>query len=404
MNVTADARYKGTEDPMRLCALIMVAFLPAALAIDEAHQRMADAMIARSIEYLRSQQLEDGSWSVNPDGPVMPAITGLVLSGMLESPDIDATDPDVAKAIAFLISAQQDDGGIYDLILPNYNTSVAISALAKAATPEASKAVERALPFLRTLQWGETAGDKGIAAIEARRVGAEHPFYGGVGYGSHSRPDGSNLNVFVQALHDAGVEHDDPAMLRAVAFLERLQMHHEVNDQAYAEGSTQGGFIYSTGPEGDQAGAGESKAGTIQESLDDGTRVSRLRAYGSMTYAGFKTYVYAKLSPEDPRVRYAYEWITHHYSLETNPGLGDEGLYYFFVTFARALDAWGEETIDVVIDGETQTRDWANDLIDRLAQLQNEDGSFKSVHDRWMEGDPVLITAYALIALQAARN
>jgi hypothetical protein len=34
--------------------------------------------------------------------------------------------------------------------------------------------------------------------------------------------------------------------------------------------------------------------------------------------------------------------------------------------------------------------------------LQEPDGSFKSVDDRWMENDPVLITAYSLIALGEA--
>ncbi len=48
------------------------------------------------------------------------------------------------------------------------------------------------------------------------------------------------------------------------------------------------------------------------------------------------------------------------------------------------------------------SRDWANDLIDKMATLQNEDGSFKSVDSRWMEDNPVLITAYALLALQHA--
>jgi hypothetical protein len=41
-------------------------------------------------------------------------------------------------------------------------------------------------------------------------------------------------------------------------------------------------------------------------------------------------------------------------------------------------------------------------LINRLAELQAEDGSFKAVDDRWMENDPVLVTSYSLIALQHA--
>jgi squalene-hopene/tetraprenyl-beta-curcumene cyclase len=143
----------------------------------------------------------------------------------------------------------------------------------------------------------------------------------------------------------------------------------------------------------------------IEETLDDGTKVSRLRAYGSMTYAGFKSYVYAGLSRDDRRVLAALDWIKQNYTLTENPGAGTDGLYYYFVTFARALDAYGEPVLMTVPPGGTrgvEPRDWANDLIDRLAELQNEDGSFQSVDDRWMENNPVLITAYAVLALEHA--
>ncbi|RMD62558.1 MAG: hypothetical protein D6824_06590, partial [Planctomycetota bacterium] len=231
-----------------------------------------------------------------------------------------------------------------------------------------------------------------------------HPFYGGVGYGSHGRPDNSNLNMMLQALHDSGLSSEDPAFTRALVFLQRTQMHHLVNDMPYAAGSTQGGFIYSTGPERDQPGVGESKAGTIVETLDDGTKVSRLRAYGSMTYAGFKSYIYANLSRDDLRVQLAWDWIRRNYTVTENPGVGMQGYYYYLLTFARALDAWGLPTVETLDErGQPlETRDWANDLIDQLATLQNDDGSFRSVASRWMEDNPVLITAYALLALQHA--
>ena len=85
--------------------------------------------------------------------------------------------------------------------------------------------------------------------------------------------------------------------------------------------------------------AGQSQAGSIEETLDDGTKVSRLRAYGSMTYAGFKSYLYADLKPDDPRVSAAYDWIRANYTLDENPGMGGNGLYYYYHTFAKALDA-----------------------------------------------------------------
>ena len=178
-------------------------------------------------------------------------------------------------------------------------------------------------------------------------------------------------------------------------------MDDRVNDMPYAEGSRQGGFIYSTSPEADQLGEGESKAGTIEEITLTGQRVSRLRAYGSITYAGFKSLIYADLDPDDMRVTAALDWIRRNYTLSENPGIGTEGQYYYYLTFARAMDAWGASEITLLNndDSEGESRDWANDLIEALSELQNDDGSFRSVDDRWMENNPVLITAYALIAL-----
>lgn len=399
------------------CSLFTAA--PAAHAADEEHRQMARQMIEKSIEYLRTKQDEaTGGWSVPEQGPNIPAITGLVLNGMLMEPDIDHTDPTVAKALDYLFSFQQEDGGIYDVILANYNTAITVSALSRVNTAEADEAIQKAIPFLKRLQWSEDAipGREDTAVVDR-----SHPYYGGVGYGGSGRPDNSNLNLMLQALHDAGVDPEDPAFQRALVFLQRTQMLHKdeegnvINDMPYAEGSQQGGFIYATSPNEDNQGIGESKAGTIEETLSDGTTASRLRAYGSMTYAGFKSYIYADLDRDDPRVQAAYDWLRENYTLDENPGIGMDGYYYFLITMSRAMDAWGEDTIEVVVEAEddtdsdnnspkTQSRDWSNDLIAKFAELQNEDGSFRSVDDRWMEGNPVLITAYSLIALQHAIN
>jgi len=189
-------------------------------------------------------------------------------------------------------------------------------------------------------------------------------------------------------------------------FVERCQMADAVNDQDYANGSKQGGFIYSTGEDGKTAGRGQSEVGTIEETMDNGEKVSKLRCYGSMTYAGFKSYIYAGLPKNDPRVTMAMDWIGRNYTLAENPGAGKDGQYYFYVMFSRALDATGSAKIDTIAaDGKKTPHDWQNDLIDQLATMQNEDGSFKSINARWMENMPVLISAYSLLALEhAARN
>ena len=48
--------------------------------------------------------------------------------------------------------------------------------------------------------------------------------------------------------------------------------------------------------------------------------------------------------------------------------------------------------------------DWRADLVATLAKRQKPDGSWTNDADRWMEGDPNLVTAYALLALQESRK
>lgn len=392
-----------------LCALLTTSALadPALRVIDrEAAARKGAIIAQRAAEALIAEQADDGSWGNAPGRPELPAITGLVVTGLLLDPEIDAAQPDVREALGYILSMQQPDGGIYDRILPSYNTAICVSALALARDemPEADAAVRRAIPFLKGLQWGESASlDESLGDIVSR-VTREHPFYGGVGYGRNGRPDNSNLNLWLQALHDAGVPADDPAVQRALVFLERTQMLDEVNDMPYADGSRQGGFIYATSPTGEELGVGESKAGLIDETHDDGNTVSRLRAYGSMTYAGFKSFAYAELSSDDPRVEAARGWIASHYTLTENPDVGLDGLYYYYMTFGRSLGAWGKPELVVNDPRGGVVRDWAVDLIDALSVLQEQNGLFRTVDDRWMEDNPVLVTAYALIGVQHARH
>lgn len=411
----------------RLAALAAAALFaaPQALALDQEHAQRAERMIERSIEWLRTQQDEaTGGWNVppppqnadEPRAPVFPAITALIVQGMALQPGLDGDDPSIARGVAFLKSFVQPDGGIYDRILPSYNTAIALSALSVVNDPESAAAIKPAQDFLRALQWSEDSNASIGGDEAAKPIDKSHPFYGGIGYGRHGRPDLSNLNWMIQGLEDSGLPSTDPAYQRALVFLSRVQMLDEVNDMPYADNSEQGGFIYATSVNKDQIGSGQTQIpgddANITEQGEAGP-VSSLRCYGSMTYAGFKSMLFADLSRDDPRVVAALDWLRRHYTMQENPNVGTDGYYYYLVTLSRALDAWGEPTIEILAaranerapkgaPAPGEVRDWANDLIDALEPLQNADGSFKSIDDRWMEDNQVLITAYALLALQHA--
>ena len=96
-------------------------------------------------------------------------------------------------------------------------------------------------------------------------------------------------------------------------FVSRCQnLKSEFNDQAWAGKVNDGGFIYTA------ANGGSSVAG---KAADGG-----LRSYAGMTYAGLKSMIYAGLTADDPRVKAASAYITKHYTLDENPGLGQRGL------------------------------------------------------------------------------
>jgi squalene-hopene/tetraprenyl-beta-curcumene cyclase len=120
-----------------------------------------------------------------------------------------------------------------------------------------------------------------------------------------------------------------------------------------------------------------------------------------MTYAGLKSMIYAGLTETDPRVKAAYTYITRHYTLDENPGLGQKGLYYYYHTFAKALAMLGKPTIT---DAAGTVHDWRTEVVEALAKRQNPDGSWVNPADRFMEGDPNLVTAYGLLALAYARG
>lgn len=363
---------------------------------------VAEAAIARGLDFLVSQQAADGSWSPEPG----PAVTGLVLRALVQAGRTPQTDPATRAALAYVLGSVQADGSIRsgpDGPLANYNTAICVSALAQLpGDPRAVAAVTEGVDFLRAQQW-----QAGMTDPAGDLVDENHPYHGGAGYGRHGRPDVSNTQIMVQALHDAGLSTSDPAFARAATFIARCQ--GLPSNDFFPPGTLvpDGGIVYSTSEDRGNIGVPQSMANPGQQDpsvdLADRRPVSGLRGYGSMTYSGFKSFLYAGFARDDPRVQAALGWIRANHTLDRNPGMPDgldqQGLFYYYLVYGQALGAFGEPSLAVTNGSPV---DWRQALTLALASRQGADGSWQNPEGRWMEGNAPLATAYAVLALQAA--
>lgn len=331
-----------------------------------------DKTLAKTIEYLRTKaQNEDGSYGTEQK----PSITAMITAGLIRN-GRSLDDPLVAKGLKYLESCVQPDGGIYSgANYKNYETCLSVMCFVEANKDgRYAKQIKAAEKYVRGLQWGE-----GLEDSDRRR--------GGQGYGSKGRPDLSNTAMFIDALRATGNGYDDPAIQAALKFVSQCQNHEsEHNTGPFAAKNPDGGFAYT--PDDSQAGKDDATGG--------------LRSYASMTYAGLKSMIYAGVREDDPRVKAAVSWVKKNYALDKNPGIGEAGLYYYYHVFAKSLAVFGH---DEFVDAAGKRHDWRKELFEALASQQAADGSWTNAKSaRFMEGNPQLVTAYALLSLSYCKN
>jgi len=338
-------------------------------------------VIQKGNTFLLGQQNKDGSWG----DPKLPAFTGFAIRSLLLDPAYDPKKPipaPIQKGLDWLVAQQKVDGGIYGKGMATYSTSASIMALWVAGPKKYQEELIKARNFLINQQtdWGVKGADDTI-------------FDGGIGYGgTYAHSDLSNTHRAIEALYQtrtlATDSGDKKAMeldwKAALAFVSRCQ-----NLQATNKGKNvgnDGSFVYYPG---------NSKAG---EAVDSETGRIALRGYGSMSYSGLLSLVYADLDASDPRVKSVINWVSTNYTLEENPGLGGQGLYYYYHAMAKSLVAANIPTLD----GKDGLKiDWRGDLAATVINAQREDGSWINTKaSRWMENDPVLVTCYAVMTLQ----
>jgi len=323
--------------------------------------------IEKGAKFLLSKQSEEGFWSDKQ----MPALTALpiwALSGMKDAPG-----EAIEKGVKFVLGTQREDGGFYvpkpgrgGSGLGNYNTSVCLSALFESRKCPAG-------PLLKAREY-----------IASSQLTGDDTMAGGFGYDKVSRrryADLSNTSYALDAMRrTAGLEEFrtgggrvDVDWDKALAFVDNLMKK---------EGPDAGGAVYNERTP--QGGVATNAQGRVS-----------LRAYGSMTYAAVLSMCHAKLDRGDPRVKQSLEYCEKHWSVEENPGMGNQGLYYFYDIMARALSAAGVEKVG--------DHEWKKELSAKVISLQKPDGSWFNDNNRFWEADPVLCTSFAMLVLELCR-
>lgn len=357
-----------------------VSSLQPAGILPESLQREVDAAIDGGLDWLSAKQKDDGSWS-NGD---FPALTALPLWAFAQAKH--PRKPAVERAaIRYILSCAQENGGIYKHVegrkgggLSNYNTAICMTALHATGRADVRSAVLKARSFVSASQY--TGDDE---------------YHGGFGYDpSTKRAYTDLLNTYYasQAMRQtASSEEFRPTSEKrsdidwgeTIKFVERMQ------NKPDSGGENAGGFFYN--PTDPKAGTATNASGIVV-----------FRSYGSITYAGLLAMVFANIPREDVRVRSTLEWAERNWTLEENPGMGKQGLYFFYHVLTRGLDAAGIESI---AQSDGTRLNWKKSVARKILSLKkidpdghvywlNENGSY-------MESDPVLSTSYCILALQA---
>jgi squalene-hopene/tetraprenyl-beta-curcumene cyclase len=339
----------------------------------------AKAAVTKGLDWLQQNQATNGAWSKAQ----FPALTALPLWAICGAGDA-SRQAMADKAVAFLLTCVQTNGGIYiDMPgkgggLPNYNTAISMTALHATGRKDVVPVILNARTFVGNSQhFGDDV------------------YSGGFGYDrttGRAYTDLDNTLFAMEAMRRTqSVEDQRPGSQKradvnwtaAVAYVSKLQ-----NTVASSTTNDAGGFIYNPDDTA-KGGAATNAEGKVY-----------LRSFGSITYVGLLALVYADVTRADPRVVSAVDFASRHWTLDENPGMGAQGLYFYYNVMARSLATAGLEAIPRK-DGAAAIA-WRDELIRKMVALQRPDGSWENANNRFWENNPVLATAYSLLALEYA--
>ncbi len=356
--------------------LAVVSLAESGQADDRVHRAVASATRA-----LIAAQSPDGAWRSKTYGAFKdgPSLTPSVLKAVVFAPTVEGSEDTRLRGARYLAAQVGAEGRLY----PIYFDSATTLALSKVYVPGGREALSECLADLRRRQLVEPLG-----------WAPDDPAYGAWGYavepsikrdvGREVDADLSSTLFAVGALRLGGAMVDDPAIRKALRFIERCQ-NFNTGDPTLDDG---GFFLTPTDPARNKAG--ESKVG-------------RFHSYGSATADGLRALLRCGLPPDHPRVASCLRWLKQNFSSNTVPGTFEgprederEATYYYYCwSIAHAFRSLGVRTFD----SNGRKVNWAAEIADELIRRQRPDGTWSNRFSASKEDDPLVATPFALGAL-----
>lgn len=338
----------------------------------------ARAAVKRGLDWLQKNQGTNGVWS-NRQFPALTALPLWAVCGSGETGRQAMIDP----AVAFLLTCVQTNGGIYVDVpgrkgggLSNYNTALCMTALHATGRKDLARVILNARAFVAGSQhFGDDVYSGGFGYDRSTKRAYTDLL------NTHFSLEAMRRTQDVEDLRPAGESRATVNWTAAVAYVSKLQ-----NPPAAGTNDV-GGFFYS--PDDPKAGTVTNAAGQVF-----------LRSFGSITYAGLLSLIYADVTRSDPRVVSAVDFAARHWTLEENPGMGAQGMFFYYNVLARALSAAQVSQIPRKDGGRPIA--WREEVIRKLLSMQQPDGAWMNPNNRFWENDPVLTTSYCLLALEYA--
>ena len=316
------------------------------------------------MRWLWSQQSDDGGWHSKTYGLLRSgqSLTPFVLDALLATQTPFMLDQ--------LLSIPQQASNLdraFEFLKRNTNAAGSLGLSDSAAPDYPNYATGLAVRVAARLK---RDASKWIACLRAQQFTEENgwtrsdPAYGAWGMGGERRrpPEAGHVDLamtryVLEGLAAAGISGPDPAIVKAVVYLNRCQ-------------NSDGGFFFST------VNLDTNKAGEVN---------GKYRSYGTTTCDGLLALRAAGLVANDPSIARAKEWLKKNHLEERAPGFDIEparmgwsdGLrFYYAAAITRAMPE-----LPVILPA------------------QRADGSFANGNNLVKEDDPLLATAFAIRVL-----